>query len=443
MQLKRNPQRQRRGVGVLARLRGGRGDDGVAMLTVILAGAVISALAMVAATVSINNLRNAGRDRVAGGALGAAEAGLAEAVSYLSTATAGELLCSPTCATNPWGNKTSPQAITYPDGRSAKVYITVVQAFSPPAQKMAIFTIHSTGTSGSGPGMRVLEQTVTGKPVEIPIGVYANTINVSGTPQTYAESVFTKSCISGRNQMRFGNALDPYFGIPPSAHSIKWISEKNSSCSATESNNIHRTATCNPTYPYDQDALGGAISSPCSAPNNTSKFTQADLDTYGRGLNQDELALLRTQAKAIGQYWTSPTGWVAPNPNIYPNAVMFFDVGPNDTVTIQSELDSYYWDGVSCSTAGTPRSLIIVVNNSSSGTGGMVLNSNSKLAGAIFVANGSLSFNGTVTWTGTIWADVIERWNGSATAQLTDCFLKNLPGGLMRITPTRFREVDR
>jgi hypothetical protein len=426
--------------GVLAKLRGGHGADaGVAMMTVILAGAVLTALAMVASTISINNLRNTGRDRVAGGALGAAEAGLAEGVSYLSTATAGAL----NDPANPWGNPSSPMTVTYPDGRVAKVYITVVQKFQPPSQKLALYTIHSTGTSGSGPGTRVLEQTVTGKPAEIPIGVYANNINVSGTPQTYAESVFTKNCISGRNQMRFGTALDPYFGIPPSAHSIKWISEKNSSCSATETNNIHRSGVCNPTYPYDQDALGGPITSPCSAPNNTSKFTQADLDTYGRGLNQDELALLRTQAKSIGQYWTSPTGWVPPDPNVYPHAVMFFDVGPNDTVTIQSELDAYYWDGATCSDPATPKSIIIIVNNSSSGSGGMVLNSNSKLAGAIFVQNGSLSFNGSVTWTGTIWADVIERWNGSATAQLTPCFLQNLPGGLMRITPTRFREVDR
>ena len=103
--------------GVLGRFRAAaRGDDGVALMTVILAGAVLTALAMVAATVSLNNLRNAGRDRVAGGALGAAEAGLAEAVSYLSTATAYELVCSPNCVGNPWGNASTPQTIVSPDG---------------------------------------------------------------------------------------------------------------------------------------------------------------------------------------------------------------------------------------------------------------------------------------------------------------------------------------
>ena len=48
-----------------------------------------------------------------------------------------------------------------------------------------------------------------------------------------------------------------------------------------------------------------------------------------------------------------------------------------------------------------------------------------------------------VTWTGTIWADTIEQWNGNATSQLTSCFLQNLPGGLMSVKSTHFREVDR
>ena len=44
---------------------------------------------------------------------------------------------------------------------------------------------------------------------------------------------------------------------------------------------------------------------------------------------------------------------------------------------------------------------------------------------------------------GLAWADTIEQWNGNATSQLTSCFLQNLPGGLMSVKSTRFREVDR
>jgi hypothetical protein len=55
----------------------------------------------------------------------------------------------------------------------------------------------------------------------------------------------------------------------------------------------------------------------------------------------------------------------------------------------------------------------VVVNNSSKGSGGVRLNSNANLAGALFVQKGYLQFNGTATWTGTIYADTVEKWNGT------------------------------
>ena len=425
----------------MARLRAAlHGDSGAALMMVLMAGAVLTASALVAVNISLTNLRNAGRDRVAGGAMGAAEGGIAEAVSYLETKSAGVLNCSPTCATNPWGNQANPMSLTYPDGGKAKVWIEVLQAFNPPAVKVATYKVHSTGTAGNGPGQRVLEETVTGAPLTIPIGIYATNIRINGTPQTFQESVFSKNCIGGRNQMNFGTSPDAYFGIIPAAHSTQWIYENNGSCSATNPKNVHKTAACNTSYPNDQDAQGGPVSSPCAPPAGTSKFTQADLDGYGRGLNEDELANLRSQAQSMGQYWTSTTAWTPPNPVTHPHAVIFFDVPANSTLTLQNELDAYTWDGLCTS---TPKTVIIVVNNVASGTGGVTLNSNNDVAGALFVQRGTLKFNGTATWTGTIWAETIEQWNGNAGAQLTSCFLQNLPGGLMSIKSTRFREVDR
>ena len=425
---------------LMSRLRTARGSDsGAALMTVLMAGAVLTASALVAVNVSLTNLKNAGRDRVATGAMGAAEGGLAEAVSYLQTQSAAVLSCSPTCATNPWGNSTTPKTMTYPDGGVAKVWIEVIQAFQPPDFKVATYKIHAKGTAGNGPGQRTLEQTVTGKPLNIPIGVYATTISINGTPQTFKESVFSKNCIGGREKMNFGTDVDPYFGILPAAHSAQWISERNAGCSATNADNIHKAGVCSTRYPHDQDAQGGPISSPCSAAYDTSKFTQADLDGYGRALNDDELANLRSQAQAMGQYWTTET-WTPPNPAVNPHAVIFFDLPASGRVGLQSELDPYTWNGECTS---TPKTIILVVNNASKGTGGITFNSNNVLAGAIFVQKGSLTFNGGVHWTGTIWADTIERWNGSAESQLTSCFLQNLPGALMTVKLTRFREVDR
>lgn len=418
----------------MTRLRAARqGEAGAALLTVLMAGAVLTASALVAVNISLTNLRNAGRDRVAGGAMGAAEGGIAEAINFLETHRADQVAT--------WGTQT----IDFPDGGTARVRIEVIEAIDPPDVTVATYKIHSIGETGNGPGQRILEQTVTGKPLSIPIGVYANNITMNGTPQTFQESVFSKNCIGGREKMHFGSELDAWFDIPPAAHSTQWIFENNGSCSATNNKNIHKTAACNPAYPYDQDAQGGDTGSTatCNPPGDTSHFDQAKLDDYGRGLNDDELANLRAQAQSQGNYWTSGSGWTPPNPAVHPDAVIFFDLpasGPGATVTIQSELDPYAWDGQCTS---PPKTVIIVVNNATTGNGGATINSNGKIAGAIFVQKGTLKFNGGITWTGTIWADTIEQWNGNATSQLTECFLQNLPGGLMSIKSTRFREVDR
>ena len=61
------------------------GDSGAALMTVLMAGAILTASALVMVNLSLTNLRNAGRDRVAGGAMGAAEAGLSEGVNFLQT----------------------------------------------------------------------------------------------------------------------------------------------------------------------------------------------------------------------------------------------------------------------------------------------------------------------------------------------------------------------
>lgn len=416
-------------------------DEGVAMVTVLLVGVLLLGIGVAAAGMSTANLRNAGRDRVAGAAMGSAEAGIADAISYLRTTSAGSLSCSPSCVGNPWGNSASPVSVTYPDGGTADVYITVDQAFVPPSSMSAVFTIHSDGRAGSGPGRRVLEQTVTAEPLAIPIGVYANEIKLNGTPQTFQESVFSKECISGRDKMVF-DGTDVFHGIPAAAHSTKWISKKNSPCDPSEDDNIHHSGVCNASYPHDQDALGGPTTEAACAgvPGGTSFFDQDALDSYGRGLTDNELAELRTMAQSQGQYYKNTTTVTPPDLAVYPNAVLYFDIGPNQTVSIQNELDAYTWNG-DC--ANPVRTLTIVVDNETVGNGGFKLNSNADLAGALFVQKGNLEFNGTATWTGTMFSNTIGKWNGNATSQLTECFLKNLPVNLMSVTPTTFRELDR
>src|SRR5512145_1779946 len=105
----------------MTRLRAAQqGEAGAALLTVLMAGAVLTASALVAVNISLTNLRNAGRDRVAGGAMGAAEGGIAEAINFLETHRADQIAT--------WGTQT----IAFPDGGTATVRIEVIEAIDPP-----------------------------------------------------------------------------------------------------------------------------------------------------------------------------------------------------------------------------------------------------------------------------------------------------------------------
>lgn len=419
--------------GVRSRLQ--RHDDtGVAMLTTILVGVVIMGLALVATNVSISNLKNAGRDRVAGGAFGAAEAGIARAVAYIRKNSVGEL------GSSEWGSSVSPKQLTFSDGGSAKVWIQTVQAFAPPTVPLGTYLIHSEGRSGEGPGLRKLTQSITVAPFRFPMGVYAQEIKLNGTPQTFRQSVFSENCIIGREKMSF-SGTDAFYGIPSAAHSAKWIATGNGACSAMNNNNIHRSNPCNGAYPNDRDAQGAnPVGDPCAAAGTTdSSFDSAKLAAYGQQLPASILGALRAKAQAIGQYWTSTTGWTPPDPAVHPDAVIYFKIGANRTLNIANDLDAYNIDPATC----TPkRSVIVVVENDSVGNGGLDLQSNANLMGGIFVPKGNFAYRGTSTFTGPINAHTITQWNGNATSQLTPCYLADLPGGLLDVRTEVFHEDD-
>jgi hypothetical protein len=141
----------------------------------------------------------------------------------------------------------------------------------------------------------------------------------------------------------------------------------------------------------------------------------------------------------MGTYFTSTSGWTAPDPATYPNAVLYWKIGANDTVTIQNELDGYAKNCVE----GQTKTLVLIVDNGGVGSGGLHLNSNADLMGVLYVQKGNFQYNGTATWTGTVYANSIDTWNGSATSLLDECFLANMSGPILDVSKLRFREVDR
>jgi len=443
-----------------------RDERGVAMVTVLLVTAVLTGLGVTITQVSLSNLGNAGRDRLSSGALGAAEAGVARAISFIHQNNTNVLKCSPTCASTggtdtrwKWGNSSTPAEVSLPDGRKAKVWIEPVQPYQPPAYKVGTYRIHSTGTAGAGPGKRTLQVTVEVKPLSFPFGVYTREkLNNGGTAAIYNETVLSNACIDNRDKMTFVG-IDAYYGIPAAAHSTSYITGANlqicDSNLANVRNNdkkaIHGAAigTCNTNFPYDQDnaPLGGSFpaGSGClSAPNqytNSSLFTIDMLqdEPYNfvpRGLTDAQYALLRARAQAQGTYFTTtkPTSW--PNAATTPNVVIYFKIGAGQEVQLNTELNSYAWTTDPSCTQQHPGLVLIVEG------GDLRINSNAKLTGAVFVPDGSLTYNGGAELVGTVFTKKLTL-SGNAQISLNECYTRSTPGGVLDIKPIRFREVDR
>lgn len=463
---------------MFTRLRA-RDDQGVAMITVIMVMAVVVALGAAAVMVSATNIKNAGRDRFATTAQGAAEAAIAAAESYLQTISASALTCSPSCSSNAWGNSASPQALTFPGGRTASVWIELKQAYNPPTYKSSDYVIHAVGRSSSSIGVRTLDQEVSVSPLDFPFGIYIDTqTNVSGNASVTNESVFSRSCIANRNLLNM-QGIDPYYGIPAAAHSAQYITTANqSTCDTsmqheqmTDSKAEHYDPTggsqhnyCTTTVgtgsnvvttTYDQDSLGGLFSqasnSQCSGAANqyttTSYFDNTQLsnppyDFQPKGLTDAQYAALASVAKAEGFYYTNTSSITFPTASQYPNAVMYFDLNPNtassNSVNVGSgDVASYAWvDELNGACTQQHPSIIIIVRY-----GALTLASGVHSTGAIFTPEGTITVGGNVDLVGTIFAQS-AKINGGANIHLNSCYIKNIPGPITSVTPLRFHEND-
>lgn len=471
-----------------------RDDKGSAMLITLLVMAVLTGLGAVVFNVGFSNLQNTNRDRLAGGALGASEGGTAQALAFIRQNGSASLTCTVPEVTNNcdalWG-KDNPKIITLSNSRSYAVWVEKIQPFSPPDYKVGTYKIHSLGiaakglnapspTPSPGSGVRSIELTITVKPLTFPIGLYSDNFSDSGGASVHTESMFSRGCILNRDAITFtGN--DRYHNIPASAHSTEYITETNNSCSDNDPGNIHSNAQkqcpSSPNYTVyvnDQDKRGGPFASDtdgaiCLAGSafTTSFFDLTELQKYGystgrpRGLSDGEYAALKSKAQEQGYFSTKstkcggsntpPTCWNSPDPVQHPNGVMYFDLraetGGLKTVEFQAnDFGSPSNQNYGKAYCGQ-RSLIIVVEG-----GNLTINSSVDLVGALFVPDGTYKGNGNHNIIGTLFAKNVDKFTGTAGFSLdgptgppdqTNCFFDNFPGGLLDVTPTRFREVDR
>ena len=445
-------------------------DTGSAMLLTLMVMALVTALATTVSVVAVNNLQSSTRAQQAGAALNAAEAGLAQAMTYLRTSGVRRLECSPSCTDNAYGNKMNPARVSIggEGGQSYEVWIKPEAAF--PANDPGLYRIYSTGFA-AGSAERTVTADVGVTTSDIPLGIFARTINGGGSASVTRQSIFSTGCVYDRSKIDMvPGQMDLAYGIPIGVHSSQIITESNGSgqyCPKT-SKPIHKTGSCNTTYPYDQDRLGGSLTSTSCASTQTSYpdyYGAQDLDGDGSNdvdgsylkdddalyelfgirspaLTQAQIDELRSVAQAQGNYHTESTGWASPDEA---DAVMFFDLtadDPGGTVDLNDITSHGRLPNMDDDAACPSKSLTIVIEG-----GNAKLNSNQQLAASLFMISsapyGQVSrANGTADFIGTIYADTVNLV-GTVDLSMDECFLANSSPALLSLSSGSYRELDR
>ncbi|WP_296604300.1 hypothetical protein [Nocardioides sp.] len=450
-------------------------DEGSALIITMMVMVLLTALATTAAALTINNLQSSWRAQQAGSALNAADAGISQALTYLRSNGVRSLACSPTCTTNSWGSSTNPTTETLPGaaGESYRAWIKPLAAF--PANDPGRYRIFSTGTATGAAAARTVSVDVTITKADLPRGIFARTISGGGSASVRHESVFSSGCVSNRKQIAMDpDDIDLAYGIPVGVHSARYITEKNNADEYCTVDNkaIHRTNACNPTYPNDQDLLGGPLGTGCGGLATKYPGFYGAVDVDGDGgldvngswikdeqsllrlfklknppLSQAQIDQLRATAKAQKNHWTSASGWTVPTQD---NAVMFFDLtGLSDhadhTIDL-NPLDASRFDPATWTGPGgcpvVPTSLVIVVE-----AGNVKFNANLGLSASMFLTGRTpygqvLRANGTADFLGTIYADSVNLV-GNVDFSLSQCFLDNLSPSLLDVRVDSYLEDDR
>lgn len=450
-------------------------DRGSAMLITLMVLALVTAIATTVAGVTLNNMQSSVRAQQAGSALNGADAGVAQAMSYLRSSGVRGLGCSPSCASNPWGNSAAPASVSVP-GIAGQRYEAWIEPVSPfPANDPGRYLIHSTGFA-KGAASRAVTSEVEVTSTPLPKGIFARSISGGGNVSVARESIFSTGCVYQRSKIQM-SGMDAAYGIPVAVHTSQIITDSNGTgqyCPTT-SKPIHDPSksgvqrNCNTAYPYDQDRFGGDLTGSSCASAQTSYpdyYGEKDFDGDGANdvhgsyvkddaaltkllgirtpaLSQDQIDSLRAVAQAQGNYWTSATGWSDPDED---NAVMFFDLSQTDPGGVVDLNDVDGFARAANVSDGDPacaaKSLLIVIDG-----GNAKLNSNQVLYATLVLTSSApygqvLKANGTSNFIGTVYADTVNL-NGTANLSLDPCFLANPSPALLGLSAGSYRELDR
>jgi hypothetical protein len=488
------------------RLQALRNEAGVAMMTVILVAAALTAVATASSVIAIQGLRSSSEDWRGTRAQSYAEAGLQRFLNDLKVGSVGiNSVITAGCSTAPVqippgvvGNGTyAAQLTVYNPNTTPQVPPspwTVANTSSPPClgrssstkvpQLYAITSTGSTGTVASptpgteGVGRRVLRGVVTISGSGLPVGVYVRNVDANGNPDFNNISLFARGDVVGREKLAFtGNDLyytlgDVYPGlstttpIPAGVHATGAIYATTNTKKGVEhppnpNCNANPRGTAGQSL-WDGSVTGGTVSSGCSGQSGyppTSKFTGNDLDRItGRNtlpqLTALEYASLKSTAQSSGIYCAMAAGgnsgtctkqgatWTKPA------VINTGDLSPLKNFVAYFEFPSAtnaLNQDIKWNATVGPCSTDPAVNQSAVvviRNGSATLRGGGSMYGSVIAPEGYVDSAGNYTVTGSIIANQL-RLRGTAAFKLDACAVANTPATLMNVTGGRWSEVDR
>lgn len=353
-------------------------DEGSAIIMVLVALMLLTALGATLTAVTLSNLQGARRSDEATRVLSAAEAGVSQAVTFMRQNGVSTLRCrnvatsdAPSwldCATPYGSDQPVGPATASPGGARFSVWVEEQTRFLASSPAEGVYVVHSTGTLDDSPhadcqGVVGACRSVTAQVVVTNFGfgtgVYGKSIlgNSSGNATIKNQSIFTTGCfpMRGRGSLLI-EGFDAAHGIPAGVHTSGIIVDGPASGCDNNAKSIHAADPCNEKFPYDQDSQGGLLettacwtkivgaSAAASATTNTDVYGKADpvgsdqvwgskivsrqgmQETFGLAyppLTLTQIERLQEIAEEDGTY-TKSTSWPTDPAK---RGVFFFDLG--------------------------------------------------------------------------------------------------------------------
>jgi hypothetical protein len=483
-------------------MRRSRGEAGVAMITVILIGAVLAVMSTSAAFLAVRDFRSGTSSRNSVKALGYAEAGLQRFIRELRRGAFGlGAILTAGCKTPPvqlppgtigdgtytaeltvFDASTTPQVPPPWTGAASTTGPCGTSRFVPsnPAPKSAwTYAVTATGTAGNA--TRVLRAVVTISGTGLPVGVFVNKVNANGNPGFANISLFANGDVYGREKMAFsGNDLQYTIGnvygaltpnaslpIPAAVHSTGVIYLK-----ANGKNTRLHPPSPNCTAPqslWDGSWGGTGISAqppaPCPAGPYppTSKFTTQDLQNLSGRTNlpqlaETEYASLKAAAQSTGLY-CSFTAANLPSCTVYdpftgtrgtynlgtivssPIAgeyVAYFDFPPGSDPLAAARTIKWQAEVGPCTDVAGTNKSAVIVVRN----GSVEFRGAKTMYGNVIAPEGAVDAAGGFTIVGSVLTNDL-RLRGTATFKLDSCWQRNAPAATMNVSGGRWSEVDR